>query len=285
MRLINPLVPMRVLSSEPDATQHSGNQDIPTYRQIKQRGVLRVGYEPHRYPFAFVNGAGDLVGFDIEIANQLATDLGVELEFMPIAWNDLGKILDSGAIDLVPNVPYLTALLDLVGYSDPVLNVTAGFVVPDHRRHDFSTLEALKKQHKLRIGVAANPRFVERQLRAWLPGVDLELVELGSSEDFFTSDAHGLDILLSSAEVGTAYTLLNPAYTVVVPKPGLWRLPQGFATAKKNLSLLNYLDDWVEAHRQRGTFQRAYDHWILGEGAKQKRPRWSVVRNLLHWVD
>jgi hypothetical protein len=59
----------------------------------------------------------------------------------------------------------------------------------------------------------------------------------------------------------------------------------GFATAKGNFELSEYLDGWVATHQHKGTFKRAYDHWILGEGAKTREPRWSVVRNILHWVE
>jgi ABC-type amino acid transport substrate-binding protein len=71
----------------------------------------------------------------------------------------------------------------------------------------------------------------------------------------------------------------------VVPKPTLWRLPLGFAAAKGNFTLAEYLDGWVATRQQKGTFQRAYDHWILGEGVKRKEPRWSVVRTAFGWVD
>lgn len=285
MRLMGEPVPMTVHKTEPGDRPGPGQQELPTVRKIKERGVLTVGYAPYRYPFAFFNDADELVGFDIEVANQLATDLGVQLELVPFIWNDLREKLDSGSIDLVANVTYLSALLDLVEYSDPVLTVTAGFVVKDHRRHDFATVESLEKQRKLRIGIVANPEYVEKQLREWLPGVELELVELQSPDDFFESKTQGIDALLAAAEIGTAFTLLYPEYAVVVPEPAPWRLPQGFATAKGSFEFSEYIDDWVTTHRQRGTFQQAYNYWILGEGAKQKRPRWSVVRNVLHWID
>jgi len=45
--------------------------------------------------------------------------------------------------------------------------------------------------------------------------------------------------------------------------------------------------------RQRGSLRvgydpanmidHAYDYWILGKGAEQKRPRWSIVRDVLGW--
>ena len=33
------------------------------------------------------------------------------------------------------------------------------------------------------------------------------------------------------------------------------------------------------------TLWHLYDRWILGKDAEQKEPRWSVIRNVLHWVD
>jgi Na+/H+-dicarboxylate symporter/ABC-type amino acid transport substrate-binding protein len=285
MRLMNKPVPMTVYKTEPGHRPGAGQEGPVTVQRIKDRGVLRAGYTPDRYPFTFFNDAGELVGFSVEVTNQLAADLGVRLEFVPFRWNQLPEELDSGAIDLVPSVPYLFNLLETVEYSNPVLTVTAGFVVRDHRRHEFATLESLERHKKLRIGVPANPEFYEKQLRTWLPGVDIELVELKSHEEFFKPSDHEIDALLTSAEIGMAFTLLHPEYTVVVPQPTLWRVPQGFATAKGNFALSKYLDGWVATHKQMGTFQRAYNHWILGEGAKQKKPRWSIARNVLHWVD
>jgi hypothetical protein len=31
--------------------------------------------------------------------------------------------------------------------------------------------------------------------------------------------------------------------------------------------------------------ERNYDYWILGRGAVKKAPRWSVMRDVLHWVE
>ena len=53
--------------------------------RMRTRGMLRVGYIEDSVPYAFFNTAGDLVGFDVEMAHQLARDLGVGLELVPIA--------------------------------------------------------------------------------------------------------------------------------------------------------------------------------------------------------
>ncbi len=285
MRLMGKPVAMTMHKVPPDHGAGPEGQGVLTVQDIKERGVLTVGYVPSRYPFSFFNDAGELVGFDVEVTNQLATDLGVRLEFVPLVWSDLQEKLDSGVVDLVPNAPYIVTWLDLVEYSDPGLTVTIGFVVKDYRRHDFATLKSLRKQEGIRIGVIADPQYIEGQIRTWLPGVRFELVQLSAFEEFFKPGARGLDALITMAEIGTAFTLLHPEYAVVVPKPTLWRLPLGFATAPGSFALSAYLDQWIATHRHKGTFQRAYNYWILGEGARSVEPRWSIIRDVLHWID
>jgi hypothetical protein len=34
-----------------------------------------------------------------------------------------------------------------------------------------------------------------------------------------------------------------------------------------------------------GAIQRSYDYWILGQGAVDKKQRWSIMRDVLGWVD
>ena len=63
--------------------------------------MLRVGYLPDALPFAFVNQAGDLVGFDIELAHDLARELGVTLAFVPVDRDTMAAQLADGYCDLV----------------------------------------------------------------------------------------------------------------------------------------------------------------------------------------
>jgi hypothetical protein len=41
----------------------------------------------------------------------------------------------------------------------------------------------------------------------------------------------------------------------------------------------------IEMKRRDGTLDTLYRHWIPGEAATSTTPRWSVIRNVLHWVD
>jgi hypothetical protein len=46
-----------------------------------------------------------------------------------------------------------------------------------------------------------------------------------------------------------------------------------------------FIDHWVLLKQHDGTTERAYEYWILGKGSEKRGQRWSVIRNLLGWVD
>jgi hypothetical protein len=70
-------------------------------QRARSRGALRVGYFADNPPYAYVNGRGELVGFDVEMAHQLATDLGVRLELVPLPRDVLQGLLDSLRCDIL----------------------------------------------------------------------------------------------------------------------------------------------------------------------------------------
>lgn len=72
--------------------------------KIKKSGKLIVGTSADYPPYEFhkqVNGKDEIVGFDVEIAKQIAKDLGVQLEIKDITFNGLLESLKSGKIDMI----------------------------------------------------------------------------------------------------------------------------------------------------------------------------------------
>ena len=45
------------------------------------------------------------------------------------------------------------------------------------------------------------------------------------------------------------------------------------------------ISNWIDLKNKDGTIQSLYDHWILARDASPPRRRWSVIRNVLHWVN
>jgi len=46
-----------------------------------------------------------------------------------------------------------------------------------------------------------------------------------------------------------------------------------------------FVNTWIELKQRDGTINALYGHWILGKQAAKREQRWSVIRNVLGWVD
>jgi Na+/H+-dicarboxylate symporter/ABC-type amino acid transport substrate-binding protein len=250
--------------------------------EIARRGTLRVGYFDDSLPFVFENRAHQLVGHDVEMGQLLALELGVRPEFVRIPRDESAERLDRGECDLLMSGMVVTPQRALEMTLIPYLDQTLGFVVEDPRREEFSSWETLRAEARLRIAV---PRVVYYRsfLASRLPKA--ELGEITSAEEFFKTRQQPFDALLLPAETGSAWTLVDPQYSVVVPTPDPVKVPTAYAVPRAAPELAAFVGTWVDLKRKDGTLARLYDHWILGKGAASREPRWSVIRNVLHWEE
>ena len=252
-------------------------------QKINERGVLRVGYGPNRLPFTFFNSAGDLVGFDVEMAHRLARELGVTLEFIPFDRRKMAQQLEDDLFDIImAGIPMITPRLQKMSFSDPYLDVTFALVVRDHRRKEFDTLEKIQRMEGLRFGVSGGYEYYAPRAEEKVPLV--EIVRLQSYREFFEQEEDELDALITYAEIGAAWTLLYPEYLVVVPEPVRELTPLGYPFALGDQEMLEFMNRWIDLKKKDKTIEKIYNHWILGQGAIQKEPRWSIIRNVLHSV-
>jgi Na+/H+-dicarboxylate symporter len=258
-------------------------RDDATLQRIRERGTLRVGYDASNLPFSFFNSAGQLVGLDVELGIALAEALGVKAEFLPVSWSELSTVVADGLVDVMPGVwyrPYWFASLRL---SEPYHMGTMGIVVRDERRHEFASAETLRQSKGLRIGVPLDASQVASSIARYFGKAPVELVPMPTAAPFFEGGHRDLDGYLMPAEGASAWTLLHPELTVVVPQPNPVKIPTAFGLAPGARELADAVDEWVVFATSEGLVQRAYDYWVLGRGAEEKGPRWSILRDVLGW--
>jgi Na+/H+-dicarboxylate symporter len=281
MQVMGARVPARVHQSIPPPLPRKAEES--TLAQIRKRGYLRVGYIPDRLPFSFKNGAGELVGFDIQLAHYLAKDLKVDLELVPIDPLKEVDAIEKGCCDLIMSgIPTTPDMAEKMVFTRSHMEVTLAFLVPDHRREEFSTRDAIQRIPSLTIGAVNIPYYI-RILNNYLPNA--AVVRIESNRDFFSGKAEGLEVLVTTAEAGSAWSLLFPNYTVAIPKPDLLKVPLAYPVRRGDMDMLLFMNTWLDLKKKEETIQELYDYWILGKGAEKKEPRWSVIRNVLRWVD
>jgi Na+/H+-dicarboxylate symporter/ABC-type amino acid transport substrate-binding protein len=250
---------------------------------IQARGSLRVGYVRDSLPFIYRNAEGRLVGLEVDLAHVLARDLGVALELVRLERDAIAQALREGRIDIAMGGLFITPERVLRFHmSEPYTEGTLSLVVPDHRRSAFRSTEDIRAMKGLRVAAVDIPYYVN-MIDRYLP--DAEVIVIDTPRDFFKDGGQRYDALLFSAEAGSAWTLVYPQFSVVVPDGRRIKAPVAFGLAPDTPRLERYVNTWVSLKRQEGTVEVLFDHWILGKGAEGKTPRWSVIRDVLGWVD
>lgn len=73
----------------------------PVLKAIKEAGVVRVGVKTDVEPFGYINSSGEIVGFEIELAEDIAKRLGVRLIKVPVSTEVRFQKLELGQVDLL----------------------------------------------------------------------------------------------------------------------------------------------------------------------------------------
>ncbi len=276
MQLLNDHVPYTVSSiSQPNLIALKPGQHL--IDRIRQTGIIRIGINEDSLPFSFYNTQGQMVGFDIELMLHLAKDLQVTIQFIPYENEYLLQQLDDDHFDIAvsgitPNLSLLAASRML--YSTSYLDVHLALVVPDHKRNQFSDSESILKLKNTQAFVRKESNF---STRAHLLFPNLKVTELDSEAEFFNDKEYQDQIILTTAEGGSAWTLLYPDYVVVHPFSGRQGAPLVIAVSDEDLILEHFLSTWIKIKQTDGTIDALFAHWIQGETAKASKPRWSVM--------
>jgi Na+/H+-dicarboxylate symporter len=280
MRLLNRPAPATVHFTVPD---RAGGETRPILEAVRQRGVLRVGYVRDALPFSFFNVKGELVGFDVELAHLMARELGVRVEFIPI---DRTRFVEQIAHDdcdiIMAGVAVTTSRAASTLFSSSYLDETLAFVVPDYARDRFSSWDRIRETPSLTIAMPDVPYYVDK-IRERLPLVKLRLVQ--DIDRVFSDWDSGWDALALPAERGSAWTLRYPQFSVVVPEPGIVKVPLAYPIGRRDAAFASFINTWIDLKRKDGTIESLYAYWVLGRNAAPVRPRWSVIRDVLHWVE
>ena len=281
MQLLQNPAPYRLHREVPEKKPAPDLQNKTLLERIRATETLRVGYNPDNLPFSYFNTVGELVGFDIDMAHSLAKAFEWNLEFIPVDDANIAEQLKKGVYDIaMAGIAMTSERLQRMTFSAPYLDTTAALIVEDYRQDEFATSDKIRKLENLLIAV---PR--DYHIRGGVKQVfpNAQVVAIDTPRDFLEKTIPNLDAMLSTAEGGSAWTLLYPKFQTVVIKPEIHKIPYAYPLAGGDPAFVNLIDKWIYLEKNSPKFQRKYDYWIMGVGAEEIKPRWSIMRNVLGW--
>lgn len=89
-------------STVPDSFTPSNSTD-DSLQKIKDKKTLILGLDDSFPPMGYQDISGNIVGYDIDLAKEVCSRLGVELKLQPINWEEKEMELNKGNIDCIWN--------------------------------------------------------------------------------------------------------------------------------------------------------------------------------------
>lgn len=252
-----------------------------TVERVRARGRLDVAVLPNSLPYAFQNKSEELVGLDVEMAHRLAADLGVGVAFIRTRLENLPAFLRDGRCDIAMSGVLMTPQrAETMRFSQPYLDETLAFMVRDHLRHRFATWDSIRRLGPVHVGTMDVPYYIA-EVRERAPSLRLEA--LTATVDPLSA-LPTFEAFLVPAERGSVLTLLHPEFTIVVPEPSPVKAPLAYPLPPGDSDWASLVNGWIELKRRDGTVDALFRHWIMGQSSETRQPRWSILRNVLHWV-
>ncbi|MCI9440513.1 MAG: transporter substrate-binding domain-containing protein [Ruminococcus sp.] len=179
---------------------------------VKDKGTLVVGITEFE-PMDYKDGNGDWIGFDADMAKAFAENLGVEVEFVEIDWDNKIMELDGKTIDCVWNGMTLTdEVTSSMECSNAYCNNAQIVIVPSDAADKYQDTDSLSD---LSFAVEAGSAGEEQ-----VSSLGLEYTPVKAQSDALmevasgTSDAAVIDSLMAAAMVGEGTGYADLAYTV-----------------------------------------------------------------------
>lgn len=195
--------------------------DDGSLAQIQQRGSLRVGLDASFPPFESLNAEGKIIGLDVDIAEAIATDLGVELQLVNIGFDGLYDALLARKADLIlSGLPYDPRWTEDVAYTHTYFNAGQILMV----RADEETIKTVED-------LAGRTIAIE-----WGSQADMEGRQLAQTFEGLTLTRHE-----TAAEAIEALLAQHAEAAIVDAVTGVSAFPRG-------LRVVSYLsDEWYVA--------------------------------------
>jgi polar amino acid transport system substrate-binding protein len=241
---------------------HAQDQEVAAssvIETIKQNGAMKVGLSTF-VPWSMHAKDGELIGFEIDVAKKLAEDMGVEVEFVPTAWDGIIPALIAGKFDVIISGMTIT----------PERNLTINFSIP--YAHSGMRLVANKK-HEGKLSTLADfnsPDISFSLRRGSTPVAYAKEVFPEARLLLFDDDGASIQEVVNDRADATLGYEPNPS-TWLLDYPDQIYQPfddllnpgsEGFALRKGDPDALNFFNNWIALRWQDGFLQDRNDYWF-----------------------
>ena len=228
--------------------------------EILNDGVMKVGTTGDWNPMTLKDPAtNSYKGFDVDVMNELANDLGVKVEFVATDWKTLVNGVVAGKYHLTGSASISPARMKAAGFSESYIAVEIFPFTMKENEAKFSGYDSIN-QPGVTVATTLGTTF-EKLVREWFPNAEIKVVE-APARGFQEVIAGRADVFITSNIEGST---LKEKFDIVQvpdtearsPSPIAMLLPQ------TDQVWINYVNNWVKVKEAQGFFDATKAKWGL----------------------
>lgn len=228
----------------------------PLLKKIKSEGKIIVGTDASFPPMESVNETGEIVGFDVDLAQEIAKDLKVKVEIKNISWDKLFDALLNKEVDMIiAGVTITPERAKIYAFSDPYFNAGQAIVTTSEKSEEIKGIEDLAGK-KLGVQLETTAEIEAKKL------TDPELVISYENYDLALNDllAGKIDAIIVDYPVG-ANMVAKTKNLKIVGEPFTQEF-YGVVVRKEDKVLLEQINKTIRRLKMEGTLKQLETKWL-----------------------
>lgn len=252
LKLLGQALSLLVLISPPLA-------DADVLDDILDRGTIRVGVAEFT-PWTIRTKSGELIGFEIDVAKKIASDMGVKPEFTVYEWEKIIPALQQGEIDVIAGGMAITPGRALkVNFSRPLATSGITLATNTSKTQNITKLEHLNDERVVITVVADTLALSVAQTFFDQANIKVYPTSALAEKDVLEARAHAY--VATVPEIN--FLALKNAGIIDVPMTEpIMASSEGLAVKKGEQELVNFLNAWIIARQTDKWLGTARDYWF-----------------------
>lgn len=245
-------------STDENATAEATTEEVVT---------LKVGLDDAYPPFEYHDEAtNDLIGFDIDFGKALAEEMGVEVEYVPTAWDGIFNGVNTGQYDMIVSCVSITPeRQEAFAMTNPYL--ANGIVIVSAADGEQAT--SIDQLDGKKVGVQLETTADVAAKKFIADGKDLDVSRFDTVMEAFAALKGGsIEYILVDSSVGGFYISNDPeAYKITSGL--LSNEPIGVCVAKENTELADKVNTAIVTLQENGMMTEISQKWFSEDFASE----------------
>jgi polar amino acid transport system substrate-binding protein len=225
---------------------------------ILKKGEIRIGTTGTQPPFSMKSKSGELIGYEIELAQALAKNMGVKLKLVEMPFSDLLGALKAGKIDAVMSGMTMTPERNLeVLFAGPYLLSGKTILTKSSIVGEISNAANTKKYKIVTLKGSTSVEFVKN----YMPKHELVLVDkYNDGVDMILSGT--ADAMVADKPICVVTLMKNQGKDLVISDKPLTIEPIGMALPSDDPQFLNLVENYISSLELSGTLPLLEKSWF-----------------------